>query len=60
MVSALMLQLVQCIVVVPQRENPSPPPSRPDTPTGSENGDEKSNDQKVSLMCDVLLTLNCN
>ena len=55
MVTALILQLVQCIVVPPRPEDRqerggaqgSAPSSRPDTPTGSESGEDS---KKVQLL----------
>ena len=51
MVTALILQLVQCIVVPPSKEDQTTglPPNRPDTPTGSESGEERGEGQKVQL-----------
>ena len=51
MVTALILQLVQCIVVPPSKEDQTTglPPSRPDTPTGSESGEERGEGKKVQL-----------
>lgn len=52
MVSALILQLVQCIVIPPKPEEEGEGsnggsflPSRPDTPSGSENGEDKDSNK---------------
>ena len=57
MVTALILQLVQCIVVPPRLEDRqerggaqgSAPSSRPDTPTGSESGEDTKKVQYFNI-----------